>query len=232
MDSILTIFNGIAGIVAAIGIAMSAIFVVWSGYLFISSPGDPQGIARARMSLIGVVIGICIIGGAFIFPATISRFVVEPAGGLKIDPQAAVDCDGILRQHLVHQRNANNKDRMQYLINQVQAQNDGCAPESWSPQVKRLGIPNGCRDVDEHGTLVVPTSIGTVLVPDTSIAPGGVPLPHSTRDGDNNILVYFAELGDRVDNLTGLPANGAVCWVYVAAFSAWAEGYYIPPPSP
>ena len=124
---------------------------------------------------------------------------------------------------------------MQYIINQVQAQNDGCGPESWSPQVKEaLGIPRGCRDVDEHGTRVVPTSIGTVLVPDTSIAPLGVPSAHSTRDGDNNILVYFASYAGRScsNDLTGLPANGAVCWMYVAAFSAWAEGYHILPPSP
>lgn len=221
MESFIVIINGVAWIVAGIGIALSAVFIVWSGYLFISSQGDPQGIARARMSLIGVVIGIVIIGGAFIIPGTISRFVIEPAGGIKIDPRAAVDCDGIFRTQLVFQRSANQPPEMQYVINRVQAQNDECDREMWSPFVRTgAGEPPGCRDGWE---------VGGVLVPETSLrVSGGLvnnPVTHSFRDSDNNIIVYFVHLDDTSEPNRGLPSNGAICWMYVSAFSAWSEGY-------
>ena len=215
------VLNGVAWIVASVGIALSAVFIVWSGYLFISSQGDPQGIARARLSLIGVVIGIVIIGGAFIIPGTISRFVVEPAGGIPIDPRAAVDCDGILRTQLVFQRSANEAVEMAYIVLQVQNQNDACGADSWNPVVRQPteGVPHGCRDGLE---------VGGVLIPETSLRVGGALVPHSHRDSDNNIIVYFVhpdETAPPSAPAKGLPSNGAVCWMYVAAFSAWSEGY-------
>ena len=221
MEDVINVINGVAWIVAAVGIALSVVFIVWSGYLFISSQGDPQGIARARMSLIGVVVGIVIIGGAFIIPTTISRYVIEPAGGIKIDPRVGADCDGLLRTQLVFQRNASTPVRMQYIINKVQAQNDECSSDLWAPVMKTgAGEPSGCRDGWE---------VGGVQIPETSLRVGGGlvhdPTQHSFRDSDNNIIVYFVHPNDTGEAHRGLPSNGAVCWMYVSAFSAWAEGY-------
>ena len=221
VEDVINVINGVAWIVAAVGIALSVVFIVWSGYLFISSQGDPQGIARARMSLIGVVVGIVIIGGAFIIPTTISRYVVEPAGGIKIDPRVGADCDGLLRTQLVFQRNASTPVRMQYIINKVQAQNDECRHDLWNPAVKAgSGEPPGCRDGWE---------VGGVQVPETSLRVGGGlvndPVSHSFRDSDNNIVIYFAHPDDTSEENRGLPSNGAICWMYVSAFSAWSEGY-------
>ena len=233
MDSIIGVLNGVAWIVAAVGIAMSAIFIVWSGYLFMSSQGDPQGMARARLSLIGVVIGIVIIGGAFLIPGTISRYVVEPAGGIKIDPRAPVDCDGLFRTQLVFQRNANEPHEMRYIVNQVQAQHDECSRDLWYPVVKMEDVPtitHGCRDVDGDGDTI--WFIGSVQVPETSLRNNDEGLLNkvSTRDSDNNILVYFVHPRESNEEHRGLPSNGAICWLYVAAFSAWSEGYRDLPP--
>ena len=90
MENILTVVNGIGWFMGALGAAVAVFFVAYSGYLFISAQGDPQRMAQARGSLIGVVVGLVVIGGAFIIPGTISRFVIEPAGGLPVEPPCRV----------------------------------------------------------------------------------------------------------------------------------------------
>ena len=117
-ENILSIVYGIAWILGAIGAALSVIYVVYSGYLFMSSQGDPQRMAQARTSIIGVAIGLVLIGGAFIIPTTISRYVIEPAGGVRVEPRAGADCDGVLKDQLVVQRTASTSERMQFLISQ------------------------------------------------------------------------------------------------------------------
>ena len=62
MENILSIVYGIAWILGAIGAALSVIYVVYSGYLFMSSQGDPQRMAQARTSIIGVAIGLVLFG--------------------------------------------------------------------------------------------------------------------------------------------------------------------------
>ena len=80
MENILSSVNLLTLFLAALGATVSAIFVVYSGYLFISAQGDPPRMAQAQKALIGVPVGLAIIGGAFIIPATVSRYVIEPRG--------------------------------------------------------------------------------------------------------------------------------------------------------
>ena len=231
MENILSIVYGIAWILGAIGAALSVIYVVYSGYLFMSSQGDPQRMAQARTSIIGVAIGLVLIGGAFIIPTTISRYVIEPAGGVRVEPRAGADCDGVLKDQLVVQRTANTPDRMQFLISQIQGRRDECSPDFWNPVVKQdPGRPAGCLDDNKIGGIPVPYNLGS---------PAGVVNPESSRDADNNILVYWAHPDDTSESAQGLPSDGAVCWLHVAAFSAWSENYCsgdgvscTPPPLP
>ena len=65
MENVLTIVNGIAWVMGTLGAALSVVYIVYSGYLFMSAQGDPQRVAQARTSLIGVAVGLVIIGGAF-----------------------------------------------------------------------------------------------------------------------------------------------------------------------
>ena len=136
MDNILTVVNGIGWFMGALGAAVAVFFVAYSGYLFISAQGDPQRMAQARGSLIGVVVGLVVIGGAFIIPGTISRFIIEPAGGVPVEPRGGFDCDGLLKEQLVFQRNAFDDERMQFVISRIQSQRSECGPESWSPVVR------------------------------------------------------------------------------------------------
>ena len=219
MNDVVTILNGATWVFGAIGFGVAAFFIVNSGYLFITSQGDPQRVAQARHSLIGVAIGIVVIGGAFLIPGTISRFIIEPAGGVRVEVRAATDCDGILRRQLVFQRNADRPNEMQYIVYQVQNKHDGCERETWNPVVKPdQGIPYGCRESSTW-------EVGGVLVPETSLRASGNLINISTRDYDNNMLVYFVHPSTTDQQDRGLPSDGAVCWMYVSAFSAWTEGY-------
>ena len=222
MDNFLMLVNGAALIAAALGGAVAAVFVVHSGYLYITSSGDPQRVAQARGSLIGVAVGLTIIGGAFLIPTTISRFVIEPAGGVKINARQAVDCDGLLKGQLVFQRTASTTERMQFLVSRIQGQRSECGPEFWNPVVKvNAGHPNGCPEADHK--------VGGVAVPD-GLKNGASVNNTSSRDSGNNIIVFWVHPSNTSEPEKGLPSDGSVCWLYVSAFSAWSEAYLLVSP--
>ena len=217
MENILSIVYGIAWILGAMGAALSVIYVVYSGYLFMSSQGDPQRMAQARTSIIGVAIGLVLIGGAFIIPTTISRYVIEPAGGVRVEPRAGADCDGVLKDQLVVQRTVGTPDKMQFLISKIQGRRDECSLDLWNPVVKQdPRHPDGCPgDENEIGGIPVPAGLKA----------GANVVNKSSRDADNNIIVYWSHPDDTDAPKAGLPSDGSVCWLHVAAFGAWTENY-------
>ena len=219
MENVLSIVNGIAWVMGALGAALSVVYIVYSGYLFMSSQGDPQRMAQARTSLIGVAVGLVIIGGAFIIPTTISRYVIEPAGGVRVEPRAGADCDGLLKDQMVVQRNAGRPGQMQFVISRIQGRRDECSKDLWSPVVRhRDGYPVGCHfPGGDH-------KVGEIPVPEGLKTSASV-VNRSSRDSDNNIIVYWVHPDDTVAPKTGLPSDGSVCWLHVAAFGAWTENY-------
>ena len=218
MDNILTVFNGIGWFMGAVGAAVAVFFIAYSGYLFISAQGDPQRMAQARGSLIGVVVGLVVIGGAFIIPGTISRFIIEPAGGVPVEPRAGFDCGSLLKAQLVFQRNATNHQRMQFVISQIQSQRPECDSESWSPVVRvDQGYPFGC---PAH------SKVGDVPVPEGLTTSGGVVKNTSSRDADNNIIVYWTGPAVAYGEATSLPSDSAICWLYVSDLSLWTQSYH------
>ena len=223
MENVLGVVNAIAWFAGSLGAAISVIYIVYSGYLFMSAEGDPRRMAQARTSLIGVVIGIVLIGAAFIIPTTISRYVIEPSGGVRVEPRSGVDCDGVLRDQLVFQRRTKNPDQMQFLVSRIQAQRDECQADFWAPVVKvGQGHPNGCIE-----TVDSVHQVGGVPVPD-GLTDGASVRNTSYRDGENNIIVFWVHPSDTDpahDPLAGLPSDGSVCWMFVAAFGAWTEAY-------
>ena len=220
MENIITVVNGIGWFMAALGAAVAVFFVAYSGYLFISAQGDPQRMAQARGSLMGVVVGLVVIGGAFIIPGTISRFIIEPAGGVPVEPRVGFDCDSLLKAQLVFQRNASNHQRMQFVISQIQSQRSECDSESWSPVVRtRQGWSRDCLDTGN-------TKVGDVPVPEGLTTSGGVVKNISSRDADNNIIVYWTGPEVEYGEATSLPTDGAICWLYVSDHGAWTESYH------
>ena len=68
------------------------------------------------------------------------------------------------------------------------------------------------------------TRLGEIPVPKGLKVSGSV-VNKSSRDSDNNIIVYWVHPDDTAAPKTGLPSDGSVCWLHVAAFGAWTENY-------
>lgn len=219
MEEVLNIVGGVARFVAILGGALSAVFIGWAGIQWMSASGDPQRMAQARMGIIGTVVGLVIVGVAFMLPGIVSEIVIEPAGGLAIEGKSGVDCDGVLRQQLVINRTAHRADRMQFVIMQVQSQRKECASDKWNPVV-------GDFDSGVHDDALVGTGegikVGGMRVPSglrDGGLPGGAVRPKSGRDSSNNIVVYWVEDAEQ------RPSDGSLVWLYVSSFNTWREGY-------
>ena len=131
--------------------------------------------------------------------------MIEPAGGLKIESDIGVNCDGILRSRLLVYRVASTPTGMNSLVRQVQGQIDECDSSVWNPAVRLtevLTTPNPCSDSGsdlEVGGLEVPPAFKNAGTPNTLDK-------ISNRDSRNNILVYWTE-GTTPAN-SRLPSDG------------------------
>lgn len=214
MDQVLDVIGNATTVMVAIGASLGAVFVVWCGYLFMSSQGDPHKVSQARGSIFGVVVGLCIIGMSFLIPTFISETIVEPAGGVAIDPRNSVDCDDLFRDMLVGNRAINTPDRMNGAIGQVRARNDQCPQELWDPHVGDTA-PSGvdCEDSGVDGVLqgvTVPASLREGGSPTAAVVSDTV----RTRGG---IVIYWGVIDK--------PSDGSDCWIYVARLRTWLTDY-------
>ena len=68
MEELSTIFNNVGLLVAALAGGISLIMFGFAGIQYMTAQGDPQGMGRAKMSVIGAVVGLAIAGLAFVMP--------------------------------------------------------------------------------------------------------------------------------------------------------------------
>ena len=219
MESILTVVTGAARVVALLGGVLAAVFVAWAGIQWMTAAGDPQKMSQARMSLIGSVVGLIIVGIAFMIPSVISELVIEPAGGIAVQVESGTDCDGVLRRLLVVNRTASTYVHMNFLIAQVEAGRDECSSSLWNPRVwhgtRNPVLTAGCY-VGSVGTRRGELAVGVTLVPDGLFVSATDVRRKSGRDSNNNIMVHW-EIGRE-------PSDGAVCWLYSSTFDTWTSG--------
>ena len=248
MEELGSIFAGIGNLLAVIGGGLSALAVCYAGILWITDSGDPGKMAQARTALMGVVGGLVVVGISFLVPRTISYVVVEPVGGSSlISASTGVDCDRLLRQQLVFQRGASTERHVNEVISQIHVTWPDCPSGSWNPRandvsyhevdpVPALGhnpaIPRvpGCFTIAETqpssdaapNPVVVAARVGGEDIP-PSLRVGGSSngniRPHSGRDSENNIIVYWDP------GLEMRPTDGAVCWLYVSRLRSWSGNY-------
>ena len=228
MEELATIFNNVGMLVAALAGGISLVMFGFAGIQYMTAQGDPQGMSKAKMSVIGAVVGLAIAGLAFVMPGIISRLIVEPAGGQNVAGDSVGDnCDKLLQNQLVFQRGASTAGRMTEVIRQIQAQRDNCVSELWSPKVDddSSGTATGCHSntttplyasplIAKIGDLTIPRGLYTGF-DDTSDT---VRLT-SGRDSDNNIIVYWSETPGST------PADNATCWMYVSRLNSWDQNY-------
>ena len=229
MEELSTIFNNVGMLVAALAGGISLVMFGFAGIQYMTAQGDPQGMSKAKMSVIGAVVGLAIAGLAFVMPGIISRLIVEPAGGQNVAGDSVGDnCDKLLQNQLVFQRGASTAGRMNEVIRQIQAQRDNCVSELWNPAATDAtgAVTANCDHDSDPDTAMVPcttagshtscgNTIGEQRVP-RGMAPDNAVRLESGRDSDNNIIIYFGA--------ANLPSDSAQCWLYVSRLNNWSEG--------
>ena len=231
MQELLSIGTAIATVVA-IGVGVvSTIIVAYAGLMYATAAGDPQKTGIAKNAFIGAFIGLIIAGVAFIGPRIVTDMVIKPVGGIAVDTEVGLNCDGILRNHLVFQRGASTKDRMNVVIAQIQSQNSDCASDVWAPVVLDL-LATATPD-DAKGNCYGAAGTAALLSANPKVGPQDLPSglvvgtgvtakarDKSGRDSENNVIVYF--------NLSAAsrPSDGASCWLYYARLKSWHANFY------
>ena len=234
MQELMSIGTNIATLVA-IGVGViSGIIVAYAGLMYATAAGDPQKVGIAKNAFIGAFIGLIIAGLAFIGPRIVTDLVIKPVGGIAVETEVGLNCDGILRNQLVFQRGASTKDRMNVVIAQIQSQHGECAKDVWGPVV--LDLDSGVSVADDKGncygtageagkvTDTASPKVGTQELPSGLIV-GEVKKDAPTRkksgrDSENNIIVYFNL------NVADRPSDGASCWHYYSRLRAWHANFY------
>ena len=224
--SITTVLAIIVGVVAGI-------MVAYAGLMYATAAGDPQKTGIARNAFIGAFIGSIIAGVAFIGPRIVADMVIKPVGGITVEMDVGLNCDGILRNQLVFQRGASTADRMNVVIAQIGSQHSDCASDVWDPEVIDIGgtpLVGKCYSATAgnlpDSTSLADTSnivVGDQAVPTSLLRKGTAnykPRDSSGRDSDNNVVVYFS------DTLSKRPSDGASCWLYFARLKTWHANFY------
>ena len=221
MNEFLSLMDRTAFLMQALGSSAAGVFMCYVGYLFLSSGGDPQAVARARGALFGVMVGLLILGFGTVIPRVFSQVVLEPSGGRAVAYfDSRQDCDGILRRQLVLQRQVNDAAKVNYLIAVIQAKNDFCSADNWDPRAINTNQERLDRFCAAEPTGSNPPLMGRLQVPPglrIGLKENKVRLNHDVhRDGSNNVVVHFSELKR--------PTDGSGCWVYFSRYAAWRFG--------
>ena len=135
MEELLSVGTNIATLVAILVGVVSGIVVAYAGFLYATAAGDPQKAGIAKNAFIGAFIGLIVAGLAFIGPRIVTDLVIKPVGGIGVETQTGLDCDGILRNQLIFQRGASTAGRMNVVVAQIQSQHSECASDVWAPSV-------------------------------------------------------------------------------------------------
>ena len=231
MQELMSIGTSIATVVAVLVGVVSTVMVAYAGLMYATAAGDPQKTGMAKNAFIGLIIA----GVAFIGPRIVTDMVIKPVGGIAVETEAGLNCDGILRNQLVFQRGASTSDRMNVVIAQIQSQHPECASDVWDPEVVDIvstGTPliGKCYSATAgnlpDSTSLTDTSnlvVGDQAMPTSLLRKGATkykPRASSGRDSDNNVLAYFS------DTLSKRPSDGASCWLHYSRLKTWHANYY------
>lgn len=66
-----------AQLLISIGIPLATIFIIWTGFKFVSARGDPNGIKEAKTMLWWTLVGTAIIVGAYAIATAVVNFAKQ-----------------------------------------------------------------------------------------------------------------------------------------------------------
>ena len=139
MQELLSIGTAIATVVAILVGVVATIMVAYAGLMYATAAGDPQKTGIAKNAFIGSIIA----GVAFIGPRIVTDMVIKSVGGIAVETEVGLNCDGILRNQLVFQRGASTESRMNTVIARIQSQHTECASDVWAPEVVDIVTTTG-----------------------------------------------------------------------------------------
>ena len=232
MDDILGMFGNLWGLLAGFGFVCAVGCGIWSGVQFMLAQGDPQKVAQARMGFVGVVVGLLMVGAAFVIPQVIQDEVIEDNLPVNVDVGLSSNCDRTLQSQLRFQAQASNAQRMREVVRRIQLRGGDCANDVWNPiivNVKSVASTGGDKTNETAGLGVTvaasddagcakATSLGGVKVPSTiqDDVPDDSIRHKPGRDANGNIAVHFLH--------KHRPGDNAVCWLYVDSVGSWLSG--------
>ena len=82
MEEVSFIVGAVARVLVVIGGGLSTVMVGYAGIMWMTSAGDPQGMSKARMALLGALGGLVMVGVGFIVPRVVHEVVIGPLGGV------------------------------------------------------------------------------------------------------------------------------------------------------
>ena len=85
MEIIQNIFGSLTRLLVIVGAGVSTVSICFAAFQWMTAQGDPQGVNKARMGLMGAVGGLILVGTAFIIPRVIGETVIEQVGGVSGD---------------------------------------------------------------------------------------------------------------------------------------------------
>ena len=225
MEGILALVENAARFVAILGGALAAVFVAYTGILWMTSAGDPQKVSQARGALIGVLAGLILVGMAFLVPGIISETIIEPSGGSRVESlYMNSSCDQHLRRHLVATRAAGNAEQVETIIDAVQARYGECGQDIWDPRpmaASEFGVEDAAEDCAGTPTTRAGVAMGGIPVPallvEAMVGSRYRVVSDTMRDPFNNILVIW--------DPEQAPSDSAICWIFYSRFGSWQFGY-------
>jgi hypothetical protein len=65
----------ILSIVVKVGVPVAVVFLIWSGFLFVTAQGDETQLKKARWSFLGTSIGVAVLLGSWLLASIIKSTV-------------------------------------------------------------------------------------------------------------------------------------------------------------
>ena len=227
LSQMLTLMLSMNRLIVYCSLSLAAGAAVYGGYLYVTAAGYPAKAARARSYLRTAITLMVLAGVIALFPKLVLTGLLpqDPSVTSTASTPEAQDtspnpeCDDALRENLVIQTNTPDAIRMNSIVRMIQARYS-CRPDVWSPTVvdavTQKDSPHQCFQPHLETDQGLHTQVGDTPVPrglrrnNSQDEPA---IPESTRDQDNNILVYW--------HPDHRPANAATCWLYDAHRDTW-----------
>lgn len=74
-DTFGKIIQAVAGAIATVGITVAGIFIIYSGFLFVTSRGNEEQLKKAKTTFFWTMIGTLLVVGAWAIAAAINEFL-------------------------------------------------------------------------------------------------------------------------------------------------------------